>query len=229
MGVNDLTQFCRETNETHKSVGESEFREIWCKRCRNQECKFSTWGKGAWLNRMETQVDTLLDNPLFGDPRQEQFRHLQDVVFEDMKHHAVALHLANQNQDWEIPSEQKVSDIIKGDVTLSREIPIGFQKESLSDTISGDFKGDDALTEDMEIVSAQDHNAEEELPRLALAPSISHSLNTEISDGGIILGDEQGISPVIAVTDDWSVPAPVENIVPVGGRVVMGNPKGDKK
>ena len=118
MSKKDLTQFCRETNETHKSVSEKEFRHIWCKRCRNQECRFSQWGDGLWINRMETQVDRLLENPLFGDPRQEQFRHLQDITFEDMKQHAVALHLSSMNSDWEIPSEKQVSDFIENPLSI---------------------------------------------------------------------------------------------------------------
>jgi hypothetical protein len=44
-----------------------------------------------------------------------------------------------------------------------------------------------------------------------------------------MLGGEPSISTPPVVVDDWSVPAPVENIIPVGGRVRMGSSKGDKK
>lgn len=227
MSKKDLTQFCRETNDTHKSVSESEFRVIWCKRCRNQECRFSQWGNGLWKNRMDTQVDRLLDNPLFGDPRQEQFRHLQDILFEDMKHQAVALHLANQNQDWEIPSEKKVSDIISGESTLSASTISNNGDTSISSTVDEDNEGKEPLAEEME---ASKNSAESvvETP-IRPTPSFSHSANTEINDGGIIIGDDPvGVSPSVVV-DDWSVPAPVENIIPVGGRVQMGSSKGEKK
>lgn len=227
MSKKDLTQFCRETNDTHKSVSESEFRVIWCKRCRNQECRFSQWGNGLWKNRMDTQVDRLLDNPLFGDPRQEQFRHLQDILFEDMKHQAVALHLANQNQDWEIPSEKKVSDIISGESTLSASTISNNGDTSISSTVDEDNEEEITLTETLEASAKQTENKSD--PVIRPTPSFSHSANTEINDGGIIIGDDPvGVSPSVVV-DDWSVPAPVENIIPVGGRVQMGSSKGEKK
>ena len=228
MSKKDLTQFCRETNETHQSVSESEFRLIWCKRCRNQECRFSQWGDGLWKNRMDTQVDRLLDNPLFGDPRQEQFRHLQDIVFEDMKHHAVAIHLANQNQDWEIPSEKKVSEIIKGKNALITEKENKDNDNSISDTIEEEKEEKVTLMEESNPQSALSLGGNS-APTIRPTPSISHSVNTEINDGGIMIGDEPSVSTPSVVIDEWSVPAPVENIIPVGGKVRMGSPKGDKK
>ena len=228
MSKKDLTQFCRETNETHQSVSESEFRLIWCKRCRNQECRFSQWGDGLWKNRMDTQVDRLLDNPLFGDPRQEQFRYLQDIVFEDMKHHAVAIHIANQNQDWEIPSEQKVSEIIKGETALNKEKLSQEEGYDISSTVEEEKEEKVTLTEPPSSVpptSPSDNSS----PPIRPTPSISHSMNTEINDGGIMVGDVPVSSTPPVVIDEWSVPAPVENIIPVGGRVKMGGSKGEKK
>ena len=228
MSKKDLTQFCRETNETHQSVTESEFRLIWCKRCRNQECRFSQWGDGLWQNRMDTQVDRLLDNPLFGDPRQEQFRHLQDIVFEDMKHHAVAIHLANQNQDWEIPSEKKVSEIIKGETALSKKKKEKEKEKEISSTAEEETEEKATLTEEKNPQSALSLGGKSS-PPIRPTPSISHSMNTEINDGGIMIGDEPSVSTPPVVVDEWSVPAPVENIIPVGGRVRMGSSKGEKE
>lgn len=227
MSKKDLTQFCRETNDTHKSVTESEFRVIWCKRCRNQECRFSQWGDGLWKNRMETQVDRLLDNPLFGDPRQEQFRHLQDITFEDMKHQAIALHLANQNQDWEIPSEKKISEIVTGENTLITSTTSNNGNTIISSTIDEDNEEKVLLTEEVVETESQVESIVE--TPIRPEPSISHSVNTEINDGGIIIGNDPVSVSSSMVADDWSVPVPVENIIPVGGRVKMGGTKGEKK
>ena len=227
MSNKDLTQYCRETNDTHKSVTEKEFRNLWCKRCRNQQCRFSTWGESSWLNRMDTQADRLLDNPLFGDPRQEQFRHLQSISFEDMKHQAVAMHLANQNQDWEIPSEKKVSEIINGADTLIGKTISNNGVTSISSTETEEIEEIPPLTEKVEQPKKSSESLVETLIRPA--PSISHNANTEINDGGIIIGDDPvSVSPSVVV-DDWSIPAPVGNIIPVGGRVRMGSSKGEKK
>lgn len=228
MSKKDLTQFCRETNDTHKSVSESEFRLIWCKRCRNQECRFSQWGDGLWKNRMDTQSDRLLDNPLFGDPRQEEFRHLQSIIFEDMKHQAVAIHIANQNQDWEIPSEKKISDIISGESTLSNRTGNSKQDQKISSTKAEEKEEKVLLTEQQTLPSSRP-TKEIISPPIRPTPSFSNSANTEINDGGIIIGDDPVVTPSSVGLDDWSVPAPVENIIPVGGRVVMGGTKGEKK
>lgn len=229
MSKKDLTQFCRETNETHKSVSEKEFRHIWCKRCRNQECRFSQWGDGLWINRMETQVDRLLENPLFGDPRQEQFRHLQDITFEDMKQHAVALHLSSMNSDWEIPSEKQVNDFIenphletdfsvrqKSEMAISNEnSQILEEKEPLKNEIHEEGNLGAASSEEKQLVSTK--------------PNLPPTINTPISDEGIMIGGDEPMSKAPNVeVDEWSVPPTVENIIPIGGRVVMGN-KGDKK
>lgn len=101
MSKKDLTSFCRESQDIHKQVSEREFRESWCRRCRNQECQFSNWGESAWQNRIDTQVGYLLDNPLFADIREEAFRHLAVMPFDDMAKQAEAIKIAVDN--WEIP------------------------------------------------------------------------------------------------------------------------------
>lgn len=227
MRKKDLTQFCRETNETHHSVSEKEFRHLWCRRCRNRECKHSTWGEGVWTNRMETQVDRLLDNPLFGDPRQEQFRHLQDMVFEDMKHHAIPIHIASENADWEIPSEKQVSDFEKGAV-IGRENPA--QREiSISERKEEEVEEKEGLSEENpeKNIANPELNKSEEVSEIRPAPTIPAHANTKIEDDGIMIGGEESPPPAV---DDWSVPPNLDNVIPVGGRVVMGSGnKGKKK
>ena len=227
----DLTQFCRETNETHQSVSESDFRSAWCRRCRNQECRFSQWGEGLWINRMETQVDRLLDNPLFGDPRQEQFRHLQDILFEDMKHQAVPIHIGNMNEDWSVPSEEQVASFMKGEHLATQEAdPYG--KNTLSEEKEEEWTDGQTLSKTLEEkpseVSSQVENAQ---PFVTNSPTLPPSMNTPSDDMGIMIG---GGDPIVeekppVVIDDWSVPPTVKNIVPIGGKIVMGGHKGDKK
>lgn len=229
MNKKDLTQFCRETNETHKSVSEKDFRLLWCKRCRNQECRFSQWGDGLWKSRMDTQVDRLLDNPLFGDPRQEQFRYLQDIIFEDMKHHAVALHLSSANNDWEIPSEKQVNDFIENP-HLETKSSVGQKSEkSISDENPQKLEEKEPLKEEVPRDGGHDLVTSDEMHLVSTKPNRPPSVNTPVSDEGIMIdGDEPTSKAPNVEIDEWSVPPTVENIIPIGGRVVMGK-KGDKK
>lgn len=223
MTKKDLTQFCRETNETHHSVSEKEFRHLWCRRCRNRECRHSNWGEGIWSNRMETQVDRLLDNPKFGDPRQEQFRFLQSIIFEDMKHHAVPIHLSEQNDNWEIPSAEQVRNVLEGKEPLSRSEVGELRVNSANERKEEENEEDVSLNEKEKSEKEKEQITQSETIRPT--PTIVHSANTNVEDGGIMIGDVSEDHTV--EIDEWSVPPTVANIIPVGGKVVMG--KGKKK
>ena len=218
MTKKDLTQFCRETNETHHSVSEEEFRGVWCRRCRNQECRHSQWGKGVWLERMSTQVDRLLDNPQFGDPQDPDFGFL-NFDFEDMKRQAIAIHISEQNNDWEIPSEKQISDFNKDGL---REDANSVKRVSrLSETKDENIKDETEVTESEKPEGSGSENNYEPLVQTPLnLPSVS---NTKTKDEGIMLGE-----PLVeknAVIDDWSVPVSTDNIIPVGGKIVLGGKK----
>lgn len=181
---------------------------------------------------MDTQVDRLLENPNFGDPRQEQFRFLQDILFEDMKHQAVAIHIGNMNEDWSVPTQEQVSDFLK-EKPLKEDMLTSNGELGISDTYSEDTE------EKVELIDPNDGllpiSAEPSIQEdpVFTKPNLPPMSNTPTSDMGIMIGDEPVVqkeesSPI--VMDDWSVPPPVENLIPVGGKVVMGgNPKGDTK
>lgn len=219
MTKKDLTQFCRETNETHHSVSEKEFRTLWCRRCRNQECRHSQWGKGVWLERMSTQVDRLLDNPQFGDPKDPAFGFLQGFDFEDMKRQAIAIHIADQNNDWEIPSEKDITEFNKDGLS---EDSIGSKRLTKTSHVLTEEKEEKVEDRESEIVIPKklDNNSE---PLMRTPPNVPAVSNTKTNDEGIMLGSP--LEENTSTGDAWDVPVAKDKIIPVGGKIVLGGKK----
>ena len=85
-----------------------EFEQRFCRVCKNQECARAGWGESQWVQRMSTQVDRLLDNPTFADPRDPQFNHIREHDFPDLLREAIRIEIVDQRNDWSIPSEVDV-------------------------------------------------------------------------------------------------------------------------
>lgn len=61
-----------------------EFMATFCKRCRNGGCVNSGWSESKWSDRMGSQADRLLRNPVFGDPDDPAFRDLKSLLFREI-------------------------------------------------------------------------------------------------------------------------------------------------
>lgn len=61
-----------------------EFSAIFCKRCRNSDCVNSGWSESRWTDRILTQEERLLRNPVFGDPKDPSFREVSSQVFREV-------------------------------------------------------------------------------------------------------------------------------------------------
>ena len=85
-----------------------EFEQRFCRVCKNQECHRAGWGESRWVERMSTQVDRLLDNPNFADPRDPQYRHIREHDFPDLLREAIRVEIIEQKGDWSIPTETDV-------------------------------------------------------------------------------------------------------------------------
>ena len=123
----------------------------------------------------------------------------------------------------------KVSEIIKGGTALNKEKLNQEEGSNTSSTVEEEIEENELLTDPVVAPQTEENTVSSSEPPIRPTPSISHSMNTEINDGGIMIGDVPVSSTPPVVIDDWSVPAPVENIIPVGGRVKMGGSKGEKK
>jgi hypothetical protein len=87
-----------------------EFMGIFCKRCRNAACVNAGWSGGLWVDRMATQVDRLLVNPNFADPRDSKFDPLRELNFREISE---ALVLRTKADPWGGP-EVHLADPTEG-------------------------------------------------------------------------------------------------------------------
>jgi hypothetical protein len=101
-----------------------DFGRFFCKLCRNPECVSSATGTSKWVNRMETQVDRLLDNPLIADPDDPRFAELRRIDFADAMRQAMAMEISERRGDWEIPTD---ADVDKFAAEMTAALPSGFQ------------------------------------------------------------------------------------------------------
>lgn len=86
----------------------AEFAETFCSRCIQPACERSTVNRSAWMQRMSTQVDRLLENPRFADLKDPRWADLRRHDFPSAARQAVTAELVNRRGDWSIPTESDV-------------------------------------------------------------------------------------------------------------------------
>lgn len=109
--------------EHQAHLSPEQFKQQFCRVCRNEDCKNSLAGTTRWSHRMRTQEDVLLNNPQFADPRDPRYEHLRSLDFPDMLRQAMALEISAERGDWEIPSAADAVAL----VDQMRGAPSGFQ------------------------------------------------------------------------------------------------------
>lgn len=112
------------SGEHQGNLSPEQFKQTFCRVCRNGDCRNSVAGSTLWSHRMRTQQDVLLDNPQFADPEDPRHEHLRGLDFQDMLRQAMALEISAQRGDWEIPS---TSDVLSLAMQMSGR-PVGFQE-----------------------------------------------------------------------------------------------------
>jgi len=121
----DETGVCLQTlrSQGATSVTVELLREVFCSRCRQPKCIHSALLKGLWLQRMQTQEDKLLYNPVFAD---ESHPLAGKHEFKSMIREAIRLNIAERRGDWEIPSDEEVDGYVSqqvGNMVRSPEEP----------------------------------------------------------------------------------------------------------
>ena len=76
---------------------------------------------------MDTQVEHLLERPLFADPNDSNFESLRRIEFESLLHKAEALIVSDLKGDWDVPAYFKT-----GQVHLAEVAPQETKEGSLS-------------------------------------------------------------------------------------------------
>ncbi|MDB4278259.1 SWIM zinc finger domain-containing protein [Deltaproteobacteria bacterium] len=105
--------------QAKRTMPEEQFRQGFCRFCRNHECSLALAAQTHWQARMETQEDRLLTNPNFADPKDPKYRMIRDIDFPDMLRQAMALEISSQRGDWEVPTQADAMQL----ATTGRVIP----------------------------------------------------------------------------------------------------------
>lgn len=111
----------------HRQTPPKEFKEIFCNHCMNASCTNSRGSGMSWSQRMSTQTDRLLDNPLFADQRDPRFDHIRSMEFQSMVEREIAIRVSTEKGDWSVPTRQEVSN--KAAEMIGIIPPTGFKKE----------------------------------------------------------------------------------------------------
>ena len=85
----------------------TEFKEVFCNRCRNPICTQAGWGKDKFGLRTNTQ-EARLFNPTFADPNNPKHASLRKRDFPSLFREAVRLERADAIGDWSLPDENVV-------------------------------------------------------------------------------------------------------------------------
>lgn len=103
----DLWDGCYD-GEHRQQMSPQQFRETFCQNCLNAGCRNSVAAGSKWLQRMMTQEDRLLGNPLYADPNDPQYQEIRGLDFQDMVRQALAIEVSSRKGDWSIPTEAEI-------------------------------------------------------------------------------------------------------------------------
>ncbi len=129
-GLPDLWDDCYA--DLHRKQSPESFKKTFCDNCLNPGCRNSKAAGTSWMNRILTQEERLLRNPLFADPNDPIFASFKDFDFKDLWSKALALEISDRKNDWTIPTESEIrheAAVLTGLVPDSPVIltPSGFQ------------------------------------------------------------------------------------------------------
>jgi len=193
-----------------------EFKETFCKRCRNQNCVNAGWSSSSFEERVRTQVGRLLTHPLQAQPDDPRFDHVRAMHFVEI---AAALSIARRADPWVGPG-----------VHLAEPDPETAKSQVVEDAVSklAEARGRRLPT----VIAIQEEVSVEEppvedVPPLPPRPSVPKPLpvalgiNTDFPEEGVMIG---GGSPKVSapVSEDTWAPKPKVNVVPRGAKIKMG-------
>lgn len=248
-GIDDFFQECYMPNQT--KVSPQQFDEAFCRVCKNFECVRAGWAESAWVQRMSTQVDRLLDNPNYADKRDPRFNHVREHDFPSLLQEAIRVEIIDQKNDWSLPSDQDVRDLMAGRGLKHEELSNDISSENESSTTLGENptpeKPDIPVIQNpqdsSEINGGFSQEIEQESPTNKIQ-SIKQEpqnpfINTPFPSEGIRLDGsvkensppEKVQKPTRFVGDAWTSPEmkpKPKNLVKKGARIQMGGtPKKD--
>ena len=176
---------------------------------------------------MDTQVDYLLESPLFADPNDSNFESLRRIEFESLLHKAEALIVSDLKGDWDVPAYFKTGQVHLAEVTPeeTKESSLSKVEEALKAMRNKGSNIIDKKPEPVpppvveeevveEEVVEEEPQAERELPITTApmpAPTHAHASKRK----GLMIGGSQ--PEPAPPQNDWGVPQ--EKVVKVGAKI----------
>lgn len=215
----DLLNECND-----QKVPPRDFKETFCKRCRNQNCVNAGWSSSTFDERVRTQVDRLLVNPLQARPEDTRFDPIRAMHFVEV---AAAISIARRADPWAGPG-----------VHLAEPDPDTVRSQVVEDAVSrlAEVRGRRAPTSVSVEVEEPPVPVEPPAP-VEVAPAVppppAHPkpvmvappamINTAFPDEGMMIGGDQPprIPPAQPEADPWA-PKPKMNVVQRGAKIRMG-------
>ena len=229
MARRDWLRDCNEQN-----VPVAEFTQIFCVRCRNNECTRAGYAGSMFAERVSTQVDRLLLNPLFADLSMPQYAQINAMDFPDAVRHALRIEIANKRKDWEMPSEDLDPEAAMKELLGTQAPP-----PPEAPTAKAQRKFGIEIWEEPEPESDEDQSATTavapapapspiltDTPPIKNPPMLIRQANTAFPVGGMMADGSQPVGmtqkPSVPLVDEWAVPTKTENVVPVGAKIRLG-------
>lgn len=115
-----------------KEMSPQSFKQMFCDGCMNAGCRNSKGAGMKWVQRIRTQVNDLVDNPVIADPNDPRYREIVSQDFRPVVEEAISLHLSAKKGDWTVPSEEEVS---LEAARMVGHVPRGFQAPPRADEV----------------------------------------------------------------------------------------------
>jgi len=93
----------------HQQTPPEQFKQLFCSQCMNTSCTNSKGAGMAWVQRMSTQADRLLNNPNFANIEDPEFQAIRSLDFKNLLREQITIHLSEEKGDWSVPSEREIS------------------------------------------------------------------------------------------------------------------------
>lgn len=209
----DLLDECND-----QKIPPRDFKETFCKRCRNQNCVNAGWASASFDERVRTQVDRLLVNPLQARPEDTRFDPIRAMHFVEV---AAAISLARRADPWAGPG-----------VHLAEPDPETAKSQVVEEAVSrlAEARGKKPAPT---VIAVEEEKPLPPMPPAAPIPAKPvavapvAAINTEFPEEGVMIGGgpvtppKMGVSQMRPEADPWA-PKPKENIVQRGAKIRMG-------
>lgn len=212
----DLLSECND-----QKIPPRDFKETFCKRCRNQNCVNAGWASSSFDERVRTQVDRLLVNPLQARPEDTRFDPIRAMHFVEV---AAAISLARRADPWAGPGvhlaepdpETAKSQVVEDAVFRLSEAR--GKKPPAPTVIAIETEG---VPDPVPVAEPEPPPAPRPQTPANLKPLLT--INTEFPDEGVMIGGGRAPADHYPARgeDPWA-PKPKQTVVPRGTKIRMG-------